>query len=470
MLKQRQNGLVLLHGLFLNVMITSLFAGMVVILERTGWIQFATGFTWEPYLIGVSAAMLWNHYALSRISGRLGALTFLETCSVARGQLFRLVAVLCAISFASHDRAMSRVFIAAFVVVAGGGLVVINHLLPRLLAKFLFRGLQLRSVVLARAPEARALRSWIADRHHLGHTVAGYLTPAVAGSAHADTDPHWLGSLDQLTDTLNHTGANQIIIDARHFSDTEKSRIFAEAERVGCRVRHFVDLHAAFGADMAEMECDERFAFGASSLGPLDHPINCLLKRALDLAVAIPVVCFVMPPLILVVWVAQRLQSPGPIFYRQARTGLNREPFQIFKFRTMHIDTKKCATHQATKDDDRVFAFGRFLRKSSLDEFPQFINVLIGEMSVSGPRPHMVEHDQRFAEIVEFYYKRHLVKPGITGLAQSEGFRGEIVDPDLLRQRIAHDLRYVRMWSLGLDLQIIANTARQVVRPPSAAY
>jgi lipopolysaccharide/colanic/teichoic acid biosynthesis glycosyltransferase len=136
----------------------------------------------------------------------------------------------------------------------------------------------------------------------------------------------------------------------------------------------------------------------------------------------------------------------------------------------MHTGTAHLATRQATRDDPRVFAFGRFLRKSSLDEFPQFINVLLGQMSVSGPRPHMVEHDREFAGMVGAYYRRHLVKPGITGLAQSVGLRGEVVGHDLLRQRIDHDLRYVTMWSMQLDLKIIAATARQVLRPPGAAY
>jgi undecaprenyl-phosphate glucose phosphotransferase len=137
----------------------------------------------------------------------------------------------------------------------------------------------------------------------------------------------------------------------------------------------------------------------------------------------------------------------------------------------MHVHSEHMRDTQATRDDFRIYPFGRFLRKTSLDEFPQFINVLLGHMSVSGPRPHLLEHDQRFAEMVGSYYMRHFVKPGITGLAQSEGLRGEVVGrPELLQQRIDHDLRYVNMWSLQLDLRIMAATARQLVRPPGAAY
>ena len=226
-----------------------------------------------------------------------------------------------------------------------------------------------------------------------------------------------------------------------------------------------------FGEQMSNVECNDRFAFAAQAAEPLDNPINCLMKRTLDLAVAIPVVCFVLPPLTLLVAIAHRLQSPGPVFHRQERSGLNRQIFHIFKFRTMQVGSEAQRGTQATRDDSRVFPFGRFLRKTSLDEFPQFINVLLGEMSVSGPRPHLLEHDQKFAAMVGSYYMRHFVKPGITGLAQSEGFRGEVIGrPELLQKRIDHDLRYVNIWSLELDLRIIASTARQVVRPPRAAY
>ena len=125
---------------------------------------------------------------------------------------------------------------------------------------------------------------------------------------------------------------------------------------------------------------------------------------------------------------------------------------------------------QATKDDARIYPFGRFLRKSSLDEFPQFLNVLFGEMSVAGPRPHLVQHDDAFAKVVSDYRMRHYVKPGITGLAQCNGYRGEITEVGLLHKRVEHDIDYVRSWSPVLDLLIMVRTARQVLFPPKSAY
>jgi lipopolysaccharide/colanic/teichoic acid biosynthesis glycosyltransferase len=183
-------------------------------------------------------------------------------------------------------------------------------------------------------------------------------------------------------------------------------------------------------------------------------------------------VVFVLPPLCLIVWIVQRFQSPGPLFFKQPRYGLTQDRFDIFKFRTMHskaptIDEQKV---QATKGDPRIYAFGRFLRRSSLDEFPQFLNVVLGEMSVVGPRPHLTAHDEEFARLVSEYRSRQFVKPGVTGLAQCRGFRGEIGDVSMLEKRIAYDLAYIREWSLLLDMRLVCETVREVLFPPKSAY
>ncbi|MCB1090673.1 MAG: sugar transferase, partial [Verrucomicrobiae bacterium] len=162
-----------------------------------------------------------------------------------------------------------------------------------------------------------------------------------------------------------------------------------------------------------------------------------------------------------------RIVSPGPLFYRQKRTGRNGEIFEVYKFRTMHVNDTPGA--QAKVGDPRIFPGGRFLRKSSLDEIPQFINVLLGEMSVVGPRPHFVDHDSQFAEIVHDYSVRHFAKPGVTGLAQVKGCRGETDTHLKVRQRVRLDHFYLRNWSLLMDVCIVCDTAIQVIFPPKSA-
>jgi exopolysaccharide biosynthesis polyprenyl glycosylphosphotransferase len=468
MLKHRQDGLVFLHGLFLDGLILSLFLLQAAVAVRLEWVPFdaATRASWGLLLMGVLTAAGWNHHALPAMATRLGMLSFSDTCRLTRQQLCRMMAVLFAVGFLLPEGMLPRGFLAAFVALAGGALLAANWLMPRRLAAMLFRGMQLRTLVLAPARGATRLHAWLGGRQYLGCRIVGWMGPGAEAGAGGPP----LGPMADLGRLLWEHDVQQVIVDRRGFSTAELERIRTEGEHAGCRVRYFVDLGAMLGAAPATVECDEQYAFAADEPEPLDHPVNCLLKRALDLAVALPMVGIVLPFLILVVWAAQCRQSPGPVFHRQERSGLNRRRFQIFKFRTMHVGAEHLRGRQATRDDARVYPFGRFLRKTSLDEIPQFINVLLGEMSVSGPRPHLLEHDRKFAALVDGYYKRHLVKPGITGLAQSEGFRGEVSRPELLEQRISHDLRYVSRWSLELDLRILAATARQVIRPPRAAY
>jgi len=180
-------------------------------------------------------------------------------------------------------------------------------------------------------------------------------------------------------------------------------------------------------------------------------------------------VCFVLPVLMLVVWLIQFRQAPGPLFFRQKRSGIDNAPFTILKFRTMYAD--RCGSSaQVTADDERIYPAGRVLRRYSLDEFPQFLNVLFGHMSVVGPRPHMRQHDAVFAEAMTSYRIRSFVKPGLSGLAQIRGFRGEAISPEDIVQRVECDIEYIETWSLALDVRIIYLTIIQMIRPPKSAY
>jgi len=155
-----------------------------------------------------------------------------------------------------------------------------------------------------------------------------------------------------------------------------------------------------------------------------------------------------------------KLTSPGPIFFRQKRHGMDGKEIEVWKFRTMTCcEDGKSAFVQATRDDCRVTSFGRILRKTSLDELPQFINVLQGRMSVVGPRPHAVAHNEQFRKLIPSYMRRHKVRPGITGLAQVNGWRGETDTLEKMQKRVEYDIEYLRTWTLWLDIKIIAKTA-----------
>jgi putative colanic acid biosynthesis UDP-glucose lipid carrier transferase len=186
------------------------------------------------------------------------------------------------------------------------------------------------------------------------------------------------------------------------------------------------------------------------------------LKRAEDIVVG-GALLLVTLPLFPLIALAIKLDSPGPVMFRQSRSGLNQKPIEIYKFRTMTVQQVKDEAEQATPHDPRVTRVGWLLRRTSLDELPQLFNVLRGDMSLVGPRPHLAEHDERFAQMVRTYGHRHQVKPGLTGLAQVTGFRGETRTADSVAGRVNADLQYIRDWSLWLDMKIIVRTAFAVL-------
>ncbi|WP_396267806.1 undecaprenyl-phosphate glucose phosphotransferase [Ideonella sp.] len=187
--------------------------------------------------------------------------------------------------------------------------------------------------------------------------------------------------------------------------------------------------------------------------------INGLLKRASDLVLA-ALILVLISPVLLAVAIGVKLSSPGPVLFKQRRTGLDGEIIEVYKFRSMLSMDNGAVVKQATRDDPRITKFGAFIRKTSLDELPQFVNVLQGRMSIVGPRPHAVAHNEQYRKIVRAYMARHKVKPGITGWAQVNGLRGETDTVDKMARRVEFDLEYLRNWSLGLDLLIIARTAK----------
>jgi putative colanic acid biosynthesis UDP-glucose lipid carrier transferase len=181
------------------------------------------------------------------------------------------------------------------------------------------------------------------------------------------------------------------------------------------------------------------------------------LKQAEDFILGSIILLFVFVPMI-VIGIGVKLTSPGPVFFRQTRYGLRGEKIEVLKFRTMTVLENDSKVKQVTRGDPRVTKFGSFLRKTSLDELPQFINVLQGSMSIVGPRPHAVAHNEMYRKIVDGYMLRHKVKPGITGLAQVSGWRGETDTLEKMKRRVECDLAYIRNWSLMLDLRIIYKT------------
>jgi putative colanic acid biosynthesis UDP-glucose lipid carrier transferase len=197
--------------------------------------------------------------------------------------------------------------------------------------------------------------------------------------------------------------------------------------------------------------------------------VDGLIKRTADILFSL-FVLILISPILLGVALGVKLTSPGPIIFKQRRYGLDGEEILVYKFRSMTVTEDGVTVTQATRNDQRITPLGAFLRKSSLDELPQFINVLQGRMSVVGPRPHAVAHNEEYRKLIKGYMVRHKVKPGITGWAQVNGFRGETDTLEKMEQRVHYDLEYLRNWSPRLDMLIVAKTAWLTIVGQDGAY
>ncbi len=202
---------------------------------------------------------------------------------------------------------------------------------------------------------------------------------------------------------------------------------------------------------------------------PLEESINQFTKRLFDIIMSVSVIIFLLSWLTPIIALLIRLESKGTTFFKQKRNGIDNREFYCYKFRSMRTNVQ-ANLHQATRGDSRVTKIGKFIRKTSIDELPQFINVLKGDMSVVGPRPHMVSHTNMYANKIDKFMVRHWVKPGITGLAQVSGFRGEVeTDKDIIN-RVKYDIFYVENWSILLDVKIVILTAVNAIMGEDKAY
>jgi exopolysaccharide biosynthesis polyprenyl glycosylphosphotransferase len=384
-----------------------------------------------------------------------------------RQLVFSVGLLLCYLALVK-DQVISRSFLVVYVPVLYCGLLLSNHYLPRMIAGRIFRGRKERTLFIGPASRLAKMRTWATQKAVLGIEVAGVLTedPPATVTAGAFT---YLGRPQDAERVIERESITRVVVLELPRAREAHRALIAVLERLGVRVLIQNNIEEMLAHPVVHLEDEGGMRFISLREEPLEDPLNRIMKRTLDLAVAIPVVVLVLPPLALLVWLLQCFQSPGPLFFRQRRAGIQNSEFTILKFRTMHSGNPD-EGRQATHGDVRVFGAGRWLRRLSLDELPQFLNVLKGDMSVTGPRPHLIEHNVQFAREMANYNIRATVKPGITGLAQVRGFRGEVCSPQEIAHRLESDISYLENWRLALDIGIIARTIWQMIVPSRKAY
>ncbi len=292
-----------------------------------------------------------------------------------------------------------------------------------------------------------------------GIDFVGYFDDRTDGRVDAEAAGQRLGGLAEVADYVRAHGIREVFITLPLGS---QPRIVALLEQVQGTTASLYFVPDVFGISIIQGRLQDMN--GVPVVGICETPFtgaNELVKRVSDVVLA-TIILVLISPLMLAIAIGVKLSSPGPVLFKQRRNGLDGEEIIVYKFRSMTTQDNGSVVAQATKGDPRITRFGAFIRRTSLDEFPQFINVLQGQMSIVGPRPHAVAHNEQYREIIKAYMVRHKVKPGITGWAQVNGHRGETETLEKMKARVEYDLEYLRNWSLGLDLQIIVRTIRLV--------
>lgn len=438
------------------------------------WLRFDGALGIDPYreagLLLFASALL-EIFTRDPESRAMSGLSRQRLASISHRQtLFALVTIFGTMVMLKDD-SLSRVFLASFFTCYFAWIYWTNQFGFRLLHRALYRNGEKGNTgaVLIGAPAD--LDRFCANSESPktpGTDIVGYIpVPAGPDMAVMQIAIPRLGDLADIRKICEETRARALLLLGLRDRPDVVSPVRAVSGELGLRTMWIEDVDVHYGKG-AHPYYSGRFSVVSQIREPLEDPTNRAIKRCFDLIFSFIGIVAVLPITIILVKGLQLLFSPGPLFYRQRRSGRNGENFEILKFRTMHVCGKD-EFEQARPGDTRIYRGASFLRRFSIDELAQLLNVLRGEMSVVGPRPHPVELDERLSRESPVYRLRHLAKPGITGLAQSRGWRGETKYPSQLRNRTRLDLFYIQKWSLLLDIRILFETVVQVLRPSRSA-
>jgi putative colanic acid biosysnthesis UDP-glucose lipid carrier transferase len=381
-------------------------------------------------------------------------------------QVFLTVAVL----FAAKSQTLSRFFLLAYSVMLLASLPFWRLFLNVLFTRRRKNGRHLSPILIVGGGEvARSFFSAVTANEHLGFRIIGFVAeqppPGFTGT--------YLGTIAQLSRVLEREKVDDVVIALPNSAMNKIGQVIAACENFPVRVRIIPD-YFEFMSPRFEISRFGSFPLISIRANPLEQLRWRFLKRSFDLLFTLLAFVLVFSWLWPLLALLIKASSPGPVFFKQERWGMKNERIVCYKFRSMVKESRDVDENgryrQAARNDPRVTRLGGFLRRSNLDELPQFINVLKGEMSVVGPRPHPTPMNLAIKDAVRCYQLRHLIQPGITGWAQVNGFRGETSDPELLRRRVEADIWYIENWSFFLDLKIICLSLWIMLKGDPHAY
>lgn len=352
--------------------------------------------------------------------------------------------------------------IALFMIASFSVILISKFLLFFYLKKYrLITGSNFRStVIIGKSPEAVSLREIFDNRPDYGYRFLGYFTKK-------ETNDKDVYKLENLKSFVLENGIDEIYCSLDEIKNEELKDLVNFADENKKEIKFIPDTKEIFSKNL-KIDYYEMFPVLSLKKTILHEPETKIFKRVFDIIFSLFIIVFLLSWLAPILAVLIKLESKGPIFFKQGRPGLDEEEFFCYKFRSMKLNIT--TEQEASKNDPRVTKMGRFIRKTSIDELPQFLNVLFGDMSVVGPRPHLWAQNINYGNRINKYMVRHYVKPGITGLAQVKGFRGEIETDDDMISRIKYDVYYIENWSIILDIKIIVQTVVNIFKGEEKAY
>ena len=321
-------------------------------------------------------------------------------------------------------------------------------------------------------PELMNIYTKLMDVAAKGYSILGYYADEEMKNKPKDVDIKKLGTIKELLSNIKHDKlvdefGDEIYVCLSRLQRDVIRKVSSYCDQKLVRFYYVPVSVETMGIELKRELLDDMEIFTTYE-NPLLNPVNKAVKRLFDIVLSI---VFLIPTALIFpfVWIIMKIQSPGPVFFKQLRTGLDGQDFEMLKFRSMHVNADADKV-QATKDDPRKYPFGNFMRKSNIDELPQFLNVLKGDMSIVGPRPHMLAHTEQYSQLIDKYMVRHFVKPGVTGWAQVTGFRGETSELWQMEGRVKRDIWYMEHWSIWLDIRIIWMTIKTIFVHDRNAY
>jgi putative colanic acid biosynthesis UDP-glucose lipid carrier transferase len=380
---------------------------------------------------------------------------------------FAVVGLLLLLGWASHTLgAFDERVILAWALATPAALFAVHRALPVWLPRLLAaEGLRKTAVIAGANELGRRLAAQLRGDPMLGLSFAGFFDDRGASRLRELPPAENLGTIERLADYARAQHVDVIYIALPMASQPRILKLLEDLRDTTASIYFVPDI---FVADLIQARVD--FVGGLPVVAVCETPFygfNGIVKRVSDYVLAATILTAITP-LMIAIAIGVKLSSPGPVLFKQRRYGVDGRKIVVYKFRSMTVAEDGDVVRQATRNDARITRFGAFLRRTSLDELPQFINVLQGRMSVVGPRPHAVAHNELYRKLIRGYMIRHKVRPGITGLAQVNGLRGETDTVDKMKLRIEYDLAYLRNWSLALDLKVILKTVAVVLKRQNA--